>query len=99
MAKNATLIITEKPQAAAKIASALSNATDEKITSKNGVSYYEFIKGPRKYIVGCAVGHLFGVGQKESRGSFPNFDIEWMPAYTKKSGAFTKKYLDTLKKL
>ena len=99
MAKNATLIITEKPQAAAKIASALSNATDEKITSKNGVSYYEFMKGSRRYIVGCAVGHLFGIGQKTARGPFPNFEVEWMPSYQKKSGAFTKKYLDTLKKL
>jgi len=38
--RNATLIITEKPAAAAKIAAALSGATDEKITSKDKVSYY-----------------------------------------------------------
>ncbi len=40
--KNATLIITEKPAAAEKIAAALSSATDEKITNKDKVSYYEF---------------------------------------------------------
>ena len=42
--KNTTLIITEKPQAAAKIAATLSGATDEKITTKDNVSYYEFYK-------------------------------------------------------
>jgi len=40
--KNATLIITEKPAAAAKIATALSGATDRKVTNNDKVSYYEF---------------------------------------------------------
>ncbi|MBU2576614.1 MAG: DNA topoisomerase I [Nanoarchaeota archaeon] len=97
--RNATLIITEKPAAAAKIAAALSGATDEKITNKDKVSYYEFYKGSRKYIVGCAVGHLFGIQQIAKRGPFPNFDVEWQPAYQKGGGAFTKKYLMVLKKL
>ncbi|MBU2616087.1 MAG: DNA topoisomerase I [Nanoarchaeota archaeon] len=97
--KNTTLIITEKPAAAEKIATALSNATDEKITNKDKVSYYEFYKGNRKYIVGCAVGHLFGIQQIAKRGPFPNFEVEWQPAHQKGRGAFTKKYLTTLKKL
>ncbi len=99
MAKDAILIITEKPAAAAKIAAALSGATDEKITDKNKVSYYEFYKGSQRYLVGCAVGHLFGVQQIAARGPFPNFDIEWKPASNKKGGAFTKKYLTVLRKL
>ncbi|MFH1521340.1 MAG: DNA topoisomerase I [archaeon] len=96
---NTTLIITEKPAAAEKIAAALSGATDEKITNKDKVSYYEFYKGPRKYIVGCAVGHLFGIQQIAKRGPFPNFEVEWQPAHQKGGGAFTKKYLNVLKKL
>jgi DNA topoisomerase-1 len=99
MGKNTTLIITEKPAAAEKIAAALSGASDEKITDKNKVSYYEFYKGSHRYIVGCAVGHLFGVQQIAARGPFPNFDIEWQPAHQKGGGAFSKKYLDVLKKL
>jgi DNA topoisomerase I len=96
---NATLIITEKPAAAAKIAAALSGATDEKITNKDKVSYYEFYKGSRRYIVGCAVGHLFGIQQIAKRGPFPNFEVEWQPAHQKGRAAFTKKYLTVLKKL
>lgn len=93
------LIITEKPQAAAKIASALSNASDEKITNKNKVSYYEFYKDGKRFLVGCAVGHLYGIQQKEARGPFPNFEVEWKPSFEKKGGAFTKKYFDVLKNL
>ena len=97
--KDAILIITEKPQAAAKIAAALSNATDEKITNKDKVSYYEFFKGKQRYLVGCAVGHLYGIGQIAARGPFPNFEVEWKPSFERKGSAFTKKYLIVLKKL
>ncbi len=97
--EKATLIITEKPAAAAKIAAALSDASDEKIMTKDNVAYYEFYKGSRKYIVGCAVGHLFGIQQIAKRGPFPNFEVEWQPAHQKGRSAFTKKYLTTLKKL
>ncbi len=99
ISKNTTLIITEKPQAAAKIAAALSNAKDQKYTTKEKVSYYEFQRDGRTYIVGCAVGHLFGIQQIAQRGPFPNFDIKWQPAHQKKNSAFTKKYLTTLKKI
>ena len=99
MVKDAILIITEKPAAAAKIAAALSGANDEKITNKDKVSYYEFYKGSQRYLVGCAVGHLFGVQQIAKRGPFPNFEIDWQPASNKKGGSFTKKYLMVLKKL
>jgi len=99
MVKDAILIITEKPAAAAKIATALSGATDEKITDKNKVSYYEFYKGSQRYLVGCAVGHLFGVQQVEARGPFPNFDVDWFPSGRKKKKDFTKKYLAVLKRL
>jgi DNA topoisomerase I len=97
--KKSTLIITEKPQAAAKIAAALSGAKDEKITTKDKVSYYNFQRGGKDYLVGCAVGHLYGIQQNEARGPFPNFDVSWKPAFTKKRSAFTKKYLSVLKKL
>lgn len=94
-----TLIITEKPQAAQKIAFALSNGKDEKITTKDKVSYYTFQKNKENYIVGCAVGHLFSIQQIEKRGPFPNFNVEWQPAYNKKDSSFTKKYFSVLKKL
>ena len=94
-----TLIITEKPSAAAKIAYALSNGKDEKIVTKDKVSYYNFQRDGKDFLVGCAVGHLYGIQQIAPRGPFPNFEVEWQPSFQKKNSAFTKKYLNVLKKL
>lgn len=97
--KKSVLIITEKPTAAAKIAAALSNGKDEKITTKDKVSYYNFQRDGKDYLVGCAVGHLYSIQQIAARGPFPNFEVEWQPASNKKGSAFTKKYLTVLRKL
>ena len=95
------LIISEKPKAAQRIAEALA---DGKVIRKGdkGVSYYEITHGDKDIVVGCAVGHLFGLAEKQKkRGmAYPVFDVEWKPLYeTNKSSAFSKKYLETIKKL
>ena len=94
------LIITEKPNAAKKIAEALA---DGKAIKENieGVPYYKVTHGKKDIVVACAVGHLYGLDEKEKKGwRFPVFDIEWKPAaeVSKKSG-FSKKYLTAIKKL
>lgn len=94
-----TLIVTEKPQAAEKIAAALSNNSDRKHKEKSGTAYYEFEKNGKDFIVGCAAGHLFGITQKEARGPFPNFDVEWSPTHEKSKAGYTKRFYDLLKKL
>jgi len=97
--KRATLIICEKPQAAGKIASALADSEEKKF-SENGVSWYEFKRGGKDFIVGCAVGHLFGVAQElGKRASIPNFEVEWRPSFERKGSDYIKKYYDVLKKL
>jgi DNA topoisomerase-1 len=91
------LIITEKPQAADKIAHALGNAL--KRTAPNKVTYYEIEREGKKIVVGCAVGHLFTLRQSEKRGTFPVFDISWVPNYQVRRQDFSKRYYDTLLKL
>ncbi|MGV8152184.1 MAG: DNA topoisomerase I [Candidatus Nanoarchaeia archaeon] len=93
-----TLIITEKPQAAAKIADALSDDTPRKI-SDNGVPYYELKHNNEKIVVGCAVGHLFSVSQTKKGNSYPVFDVGWFPNFEVRKKDFTKKYYNTIKKL
>jgi len=95
--KDATLIITEKPQAAMKIAYALADnvPTQKKVGQ---LSYYEFTKDGKKIIVGCAVGHLFTLDETGKK-KWPNFDLEWIPSSNKKGSEFTKRYLDVLKTL
>jgi len=93
------LIITEKPNAAKKIADALA---DGKAIKKlvNKVPYYELTHSGTDIVVGCAVGHLYGLKQKEKRVKLPIFDIEWIPTSDiNKASAFSKKYLNVLKKL
>ena len=93
------LIITEKPQAALKIATALADGKPIK-ENMQGVPYYKITRGRKDIIVACAVGHLYGLDEKEKSWKFPRFDILWQPAHeTKKTAAFSKKYLQTIKKL
>ena len=94
------LIISEKPQSALKIATALA---DKEIIKKNNkkVPYYEIIHKGKKLIVGCAVGHLFGLKEVDGKGwTYPVFNYDWFPVYEiNKNAKYTKDYIDTLKKL
>lgn len=91
--KGYELIITEKPQAAMKIATALGNAT-QKIFNK--IAYYELTREGKKIVVACAVGHLFTLKQNSPGSSIPVFEISWIPNYLAKKGDFTKRYYDTI---
>lgn len=90
------LIITEKPQAALKIASALGTPTQKNF---NKISYYELKRKNKKILVACAVGHLFTLKQKKGGYAIPVFDISWIPNFLAKKGDFTKRYYDTILKL
>jgi DNA topoisomerase-1 len=94
--KDSILIITEKPQAALKIASALGKPRKY---SDDKVSYYEVERNGEKIVVASAVGHLYNLTYAPGQKGWPIFNTEWEPSYEKKSAAFTKKYLDLLKKL
>jgi len=93
------LIITEKPKAAEKIASALADGKMIKETYKK-VSYYKITRGKKDIVVCCAVGHLFGLAEKDKKGwVYPVFEIEWVPAFEQNNGSkFTKNYIDAIKK-
>ena len=89
------LVITEKPQAALKISSALGKSVKRDF---HGIPYYEVSRDKRKIIVACAVGHLFTLKQMSGSG-FPVFDIKWVPNFMAKKNDFTKKYYDAILKL
>jgi len=95
--KGYELIITEKPQAALKIANSLGDSVQKSI---NNVPYHEVDRNGIKILVACAVGHLFTLKQKSSISeNVPIFDLVWTPNYMSKKGDFTKKYYDTILKL
>lgn len=90
------LIITEKPQAAEKIASALGKSVKRNI---HGVNYHEVDRNGRKIIVACAVGHLFTLTQRAKNSGTPVFDIYWAPNYMVRKQDFTKRYYDVIASL
>jgi len=90
------LVITEKPQAAEKIAAALGNGKDRKINKAGGISYYELQRNNKNMIIACAVGHLFSVSQTKKGTGYPIFDIGWFPNFEVRKNDFTKKYYNTL---
>ena len=87
------LIITEKPQAAMKIADALGKSEKRNL---HGIPYYEVNRDGENIVVACAVGHLFTLSQNQKGSGYPVFDISWMPNYIVRKADFTKKYYDTL---
>ena len=94
--KNYELIITEKPQAALKISSALGEYSKRDL---KGVPYYEVNRNGKKIVVACAVGHLFTLKQITPKVEIPVFEIKWVPNHQVKRGDFSKKYYDVLESL
>ena len=68
------LILTEKPAAAAKIASALAEGKPS-VVKKDGVSYYHITREGADLVVACAVGHLYnlvGIPEGDSGKKVPS---------------------------
>jgi len=82
-----TLIITEKPDAASRIASALDYAGKAEKRVDSGVPYY-VAKRSEDIVVVPALGHLYTVASKKrgERG-YPVFDFQWVPRYLAERGA------------
>ncbi|MBR9691706.1 DNA topoisomerase I, partial [Candidatus Woesearchaeota archaeon] len=95
------LIITEKPAAAKKIAEALADKKPKRETYNKKAPYYRLTHDGKEIVVTCAVGHLYGLAEKEKHGwVYPVYDIEWKPsADTRKESKYTKPYLNSIKNL
>jgi len=97
-----TLIITEKPDAAQRIASALDAQGKAKKMEDNGVPYY-VAKRDKEIIVVPALGHLYTVAEERSgRNYYPVFSFKWVPRYIAERGAGAKQirtWLETISKL
>ncbi|MEM3405396.1 MAG: DNA topoisomerase I [Candidatus Pacearchaeota archaeon] len=96
--KDYYLIITEKPQAALKIALALGKGKQKKLNFL-GIPYYELVYDNKLILVASAAGHLFTLDQERKDSSYPIFDINWVPSFKKENGKWTKNYYQTLAKL
>ena len=92
------LIITEKPSAAKKIATALADGKPV-VDKQNGVSIFKVTHKGKDIVIVSAVGHLYSLTEKEKSFTYPSYDIEWKPSYDVDKGAsYSRKYLSVIKK-
>lgn len=94
-----TLIVAEKPSVALRIAIALGDNKQKRV-SNGRAGYYEIDNGGSTLFIAPAVGHLFTIKQSDSKRGYPVLNVEWAPSYEVNSGsAYTKQYLMTLQAL
>ena len=95
-----TLIVTEKPDAASRIAEALDTAGKAKKILHKGVPYY-LAQREEKIVVVPALGHLYTVvGETKGQGQYPVFKVKWVPKYEAERGAARiRVWLQTITKL
>ena len=76
-----TLIVCEKPDAAARVARALDQDGDPRRIETQGVPVYESRNKQETILVCSALGHLYAVDWKShiSRRYYPVWDIQWKP--------------------
>jgi DNA topoisomerase I len=82
-----TLIITEKPDAAARIATALDEQGKPQRNQKNGVPYFRAQRNGEIVVV-PAIGHLYTITNKQKgHSNYPVFDYQWVPRWQAERGA------------
>lgn len=96
-----TLIITEKPDAARRIASALDIGGKPRKMKQNRMSYY-MVKRDKEIVVVPALGHLYTVAaaEKTARTRYPVFSFKWVPRYiAEKEAKHIRPWLETIGEL
>ena len=78
-----TLIVCEKPDAAARVARALDEDGEPRRTETQGVPVYESRNRHETILVCSAIGHLYAVDSKTrtSRRYYPVWDFDWKPKH------------------
>ncbi len=81
------LIVTEKPEAARRIAHALDKEGKPKKDEENGVPYFRAVRD-RNLVVVPALGHLYTVVHERGRRNYyPVFNFKWAPRHLAERGA------------
>ena len=78
-----TLIVCEKPDAAARVARALDEDGDPRRIETQGVTVYESRNKHETIVICSAIGHLYAVDSKTrtSRRYYPVWDFDWKPKH------------------
>ena len=75
-----TLVICEKPDAARRVADALSSGAPETFRVRGVHAFRLEDAGGKRYVVCAAMGHLYGISDTvKDRRVYPALDLEWFP--------------------
>jgi DNA topoisomerase-1 len=95
-----TLIITEKPDAAQRIALALDVGKKVRRIEDSGVPYYVATRD-KEIVIVPALGHLYTVSAgAKGRSSYPVFNLKWVPRFQVEKGTeHIRMWLQVISKL
>src|SRR4030043_2456084 len=95
-----TVVITEKPDAARRIALALDVEEKPQRLTENQMPYY-VARREKEIIVVPALGHLYSVApEKKERSQFPAFNYRWAPRHLAEQNAHQiKAWLEAISKV
>jgi len=95
-----TLIITEKPDAAERMAKALDYKGKPEKVEEDGVPYF-LAQRDQKLVLVPALGHLYTVVHERGRRNYyPVFNFKWAPRYSAERGAKeTRKWIEVFSRL
>jgi DNA topoisomerase-1 len=95
-----TLIITEKPDAAQRIAEALDQNGKPQRNEDRTVPYFK-AQRDKPLIIASALGHLYTVTQEKGKKSdYPVFNFKWAPRYqAEKNAKHTETWIQVISKL
>ena len=95
-----TLVVCEKPDAARRVADALSGGRSA-ATQVEGTTVFSFAKDGVEFVVCSAQGHVYGVSDPaEERTVYPVFDVEWYPLnLVEEGGASAGRRIAAIRKL
>jgi DNA topoisomerase-1 len=95
-----TLVICEKPDAAMKVADAMSDGKASSSTVE-GVTVFRLERDDREYVVCAAQGHVYSVSDPlDERQVYPVFDVEWYDrGLVEKGASRTARRISVIRKL
>jgi DNA topoisomerase-1 len=91
--------ISEKPQAAQRIARALDKNNKPELNRIKNVPVYLCERDGIKIVIAPALGHLFALSSISKTWNYPVLDYEWRPNYEVNKSAKTKNFVDVFKSL
>jgi DNA topoisomerase-1 len=97
-----TLVICEKPDAARRVAEALSSGVPETFRVGDIPAFRLESPEGKRYVVCAAMGHLFGISETvKDRRVYPALDLEWFPlgAISDKAGRLVSSRIRAIRSL